>query len=129
MYGPSIGIVNGAARFVADGTTTLDVVFLDDMVQAINWQTTQPVTADAALASGRVLLPADVRQTSSYALPERPETMVYLYASDALAQHLGGDPKWWPGGAAGTLLLQIDLTPAGVNRLVVSTGSPVSSNP
>jgi hypothetical protein len=129
MYGPPIGMVNGAARYSENGTTTLDVVFLDDMVQSIDWQTTQPVTADAAMVSGRALLPADVRQTSSFSPPERPEAMVYLYTSEALAQRLGSDPKWWHGGEAGTLLLQVDLTPAGVSRLAVSTGSAVGSNP
>ena len=54
--------------------------------------------------------------------------MVYVYASEALAQHLGSDPKWWRGGETGTLLLQVDLTPAGVNRLFVSTGSAINSN-
>jgi hypothetical protein len=128
IYGPPIGMVNGAARYAADGATTLDVIFLDDMVQSIDWQTTQPLTADAAMASGQVLLPADASQTSSYAPPERPEAMVYMYASEALAHHLGGDPKWWRGGETGTLLLQVDLTPAGVNRLIVSTGSAINSN-
>lgn len=128
MYGPSIGMVNGAARYAADGATTLDVIFLDDMVLSIDWQTTQPISADAAMASGQALLPADVSQTSSYAPPERPEAMVYVYASEALAQHLGSDPKWWRGGETGTLLLQVDLTPAGVNRLFVSTGSAINSN-
>jgi hypothetical protein len=129
IYGPPIGMVNGAARYSENGATTLDVIFLDDMVQSIDWQTTQPVTADAAMVSGQALLPADVRQTSSFSPPERPEAMVYLYASDALAQRFGSDPKWWHGGEAGTLLLQVDITPAGVNRLVVGTGSAVGSNP
>ncbi|MFN8468741.1 MAG: hypothetical protein U0X20_24495 [Caldilineaceae bacterium] len=128
MYGPPIGMVNGAARYAADGATTLDVIFLDDMVQSIDWQTTQPLSADAAMTSGKALLPADVSQTSSYAPPERPEAMVYLYSSEALALHLGSDPKWWRGGETGTLLLQVDLTPAGVNRLVVSTGSTINSS-
>jgi hypothetical protein len=128
IYGPSIGMVNGAARYAADDATTLDVIFLDDMVQSIDWHTTQPISADAAMASGQALLPADVSQTSSYAPPERPEAMVYVYASEALAQHLGSDPKWWRSGETGTLLLQVDLTPAGVNRLFVSTGSAINSN-
>ena len=127
MYGPPIGMVNGAVRYAADGATTLDVVFLDDMVQSIDWQSTQPVTADAAMASGQALLPADVSQTSSFSPPERPEAMVYLYASEALAQRFGSDPKWWRGGETGMLLLQVDLTPAGVNRLAVSTGSAMNS--
>ena len=43
-------MVNGAARYGTDGALTLDVVFLDDMVQSIDWQSAQPVTADAAMA-------------------------------------------------------------------------------
>lgn len=127
VYGSAIGMVNGAARYGTDGALTLDVVFLDDMVQSIDWQSAQPVPADAALTNGQALLPADARQVSSYAPPEQPSTVVTLYVSDLLAQRLGGDPKWWYGAEPGTLRLEYDITPAGVSRLIVSTGgSPVS---
>lgn len=129
VYGPSIGMVNGAARYGTDGALTLDVVFLDDMVQSIDWQSAQPVPADAALTNGQALLPADARQVSSYAPPEQPSAVVALYVSDSLAQRLGGDPKWWYGAEPGTARLQYDITPAGVSRLLISTGGSPGSNP
>lgn len=129
LYGAPIGMVNGAARYGTDGALTLDVVFLDDMVQSIDWQSAQPVTADVALMNGQALLPADVRQVSSYAPPEQPTAAVTLYISDSLAQQLGDDPKWWQDAEPGTSLLEYDLTPAGVSRLIVSTGGRAGRNP
>ena len=129
VYGSPIGMVNGAARYGADGALTLDVVFLDDVVQSIDWQSAQPVAADAALTNGQALLPPDVVQISSYAPPERPTTAVTLYISESLAQRLGGDPKWWNNEEPGTALLEYDVTPAGVSRLIVSTGGRPGSNP
>lgn len=129
VYGSPIGMVNGAARYGTDGALTLDVVFLDDMVQSIDWQSAQPVPADAALTNGQALLPADVRQVSSYAPPEQPTAVVTLYVSDSLAQRIGGDSKWWYGAEPGTSRLEYDITPAGVSRLIVSTGGSPGSNP
>lgn len=129
VYGPAIGMVNGAARYGTDGALTLDVVFLDDMVQSIDWQSAQSVPADAALTNGQALLPADARQVSSYAPPEQPTAVVALYVSDSLAQRVGSDPKWWYGAEPGTARLQYDITPAGVSRLIVSTGGNPGSNP
>lgn len=129
MYGSPIGMVNGAVRYGADNALTLDVVFRDDMVQSIDWQSAQPMTADAAVMSGQTLLPADAREVSSYAPPEQPTAIVTIYHSDSFAQRLGDDPNWWQGSEPGTMLLEYDLTPAGVSRLSVSTGSSNARTP
>ena len=61
--------------------------------------------------------------------PEQPTAVVTLYISDSLSQRLGGDQKWWQDAEPGTSLLEYDLTPAGVSRLIVSTGGSTGRNP
>ena len=39
--------------------------------------------------------------------PSGRRQCVTLYVSDALAQQLGSDPKWWHGAETGTSRLQV----------------------